>query len=204
MALRNAFEDLAVAAKQDTLITGVGAQADAEATGNGSLIALLKRLRTLLSGGLPAALGGAGGIKVEQQGNVSVGNFPATQPVSGPLTDAQLRAAAVPISGPLTDAQLRASLVPVKDDYPGGEVLAQQTGAAAVLTFTFASAVQLVVVESAGEDLVSRADPFGGTPSATLGIPCRDQVPTYLPATATVVKVYAPTDAAVNVWGYRR
>jgi len=48
----------------------------------------------------------------------------ATQPVSGPLTDAQLRASAVPVSGtfwqatqpvsgPLTDTQLRASPVPV-------------------------------------------------------------------------------------------
>lgn len=36
-----------------------------------------------------------------------------TQPVSGPLTDAQLRATAVPVSGPLTDAQLRATPVPV-------------------------------------------------------------------------------------------
>jgi predicted NUDIX family NTP pyrophosphohydrolase len=36
-----------------------------------------------------------------------------TQPVSGPLTDAQLRATSVPVSGPLTDAQLRASPVPV-------------------------------------------------------------------------------------------
>jgi hypothetical protein len=35
------------------------------------------------------------------------------QPVSGPLTDAQIRAAALPVSGPLTDAQLRASGVPV-------------------------------------------------------------------------------------------
>jgi len=34
-----------------------------------------------------------------------------TQPVSGPLTDAQLRAAAVPVSGPLTDAQLRAAAI---------------------------------------------------------------------------------------------
>lgn len=33
--------------------------------------------------------------------------------VSGPLTDAQLRASAIPVSGPLTDAQLRASAVPV-------------------------------------------------------------------------------------------
>ena len=30
--------------------------------------------------------------------NVAVSNFPATQPVSGPLTDAQLRATPVPVS----------------------------------------------------------------------------------------------------------
>src|SRR6185369_17088770 len=34
-------------------------------------------------------------------------------PVSGPLTDTQLRATAVPVSGPLTDTQLRATAVPV-------------------------------------------------------------------------------------------
>lgn len=47
-----------------------------------------------------------------------MGNLPADQlvhfttpvAVSGPLTDAQLRAAAVPVSGPLTDAQLAARL----------------------------------------------------------------------------------------------
>jgi hypothetical protein len=42
----------------------IGATTDAEATGNGSLIGLLKRLRTLLSGGLPAALTAGGSLKV--------------------------------------------------------------------------------------------------------------------------------------------
>jgi len=46
-------------------------------------------------------------------------------PVSGPLTDTQLRATAVPVSGPLTDAQLRASAVPVS-----AEALPLPTGAA--------------------------------------------------------------------------
>lgn len=46
-------------------------------------------------------------------GIVAVSNLPVTQPVSGPLTDVQLRAAAVPVSGPVTDAQLRATAVPV-------------------------------------------------------------------------------------------
>lgn len=44
--------------------------------------------------------------------NVGV-QFPATQPVSGPLTNAELRASAVPVTGGLTDAQLRAAAVPV-------------------------------------------------------------------------------------------
>lgn len=52
---------------------------------------------------------------------IQVGNFPATQAVTGPLTDTQLRASAVPVSvsgtvpvsGPLTDTQLRATAVPV-------------------------------------------------------------------------------------------
>jgi hypothetical protein len=91
-----------------------------------------------------------------------------------------------------------------KEEFTGGQVLAQQSGAGTVLTFTFASAVQLVVVDSSGDGLVSRIDPFGGTPSESLGIPCRHEVPVYLPITATVVKVYAPAGAAVNCWGMRR
>jgi hypothetical protein len=60
---------------------GVGATSDAEASsGNGSLVAVLKRLRTLLNGGLPAALSSNGGLKVEQ---VVAG---PTQPVSGTVT----------------------------------------------------------------------------------------------------------------------
>ncbi len=46
------------------------------------------------------------------------GNFyQVTQPVSGPLTDTQLRATAVPVSGPLTDTQLRAVAVPVSGTF---------------------------------------------------------------------------------------
>jgi hypothetical protein len=70
------------------------------------------------------------GLPVAQQGSwsVSVSNFPATQPVSGPLTDTELRASAVPVSGtfwqatqpvsgPLTDTQLRATAVPVSGTF---------------------------------------------------------------------------------------
>jgi hypothetical protein len=76
-------------------------------------------------------------------GSVTVANFPASQAVTGPLTDAQLRATAVPVAvsfpatqaisgsvavsnlpasqavtGPLTDAQLRATAVPVVVSFP--------------------------------------------------------------------------------------
>lgn len=46
---------VATAAKQDTAQTSFGATTDAEATGDGSIIAILKRLRTLLSGTLTVA-----------------------------------------------------------------------------------------------------------------------------------------------------
>lgn len=63
------------------------------------------------------ALGVVSGTVTADQGAAG-----AAWPVSGPLTDAQLRAAAVPVdasgatvpvSGPLTDAQLRAAAVAV-------------------------------------------------------------------------------------------
>ncbi|HUR18906.1 MAG TPA: hypothetical protein VMZ51_08235 [Acidimicrobiales bacterium] len=111
----------------------------------------------------------------------------------------------VPVSGPLTDTQLRASAFAVKDDYQSGEVLADQTGAGAVLTFTFASPVQLLLITATGSGTqVARCDPFGGTPAATTGIRCDDGVPAYLPITATVVKVFAPASMAVAVSGFRR
>lgn len=57
---------------------------------------------------------------VTVSGSVSVGNFPATQPVSGtvsignfPATQPVSIAGSVAVTGPLTDTQLRASPVPV-------------------------------------------------------------------------------------------
>lgn len=85
-------------------------------------------------GGTPPAVLGAGtgvrgwlrSIYEKLTGTLAVTGafFQATQPVSGPLTDTQLRATAVPVSGaffqatqpvsgPLTDTQLRATAVPV-------------------------------------------------------------------------------------------
>ncbi|CAB4142742.1 hypothetical protein UFOVP435_17 [uncultured Caudovirales phage] len=52
------------------------------------------------------------GMPVAQQGAWSF-TLTGTAAVTGPLTNAQLRATAVPVSGPLTDAELRASAVSV-------------------------------------------------------------------------------------------
>lgn len=107
---------------------------------------------------------------------------------------------------PVIDYGVRARLndVKVHDDYQAGEVLADQTGNDTVRTFTFAVAVDLVVIESAGANLVSRADPFGGTPAVSTGIRCNDGAPVYVPVETTVVKVYVPSGATCTVYGLRR
>jgi hypothetical protein len=89
----------------------------------------------------------------------------------------------------------------VTEKFTSGQVLADQSGASAVLTFTFAQAMDMVWVSSRGG--VSRADPFGGSPTATLGIYCDDGIPQPLTVTTTTVKVYAPSGATVTLWGYR-
>lgn len=97
------------------------------------------------------------------------------------------------------------SVVSAQDIFSGGEVLADQAGAGAALTFTFSAAVQLVMVfaKSATGTLQARADPFGGTPSAAAGAPCEDGVPMAFPVNASAVKVFAPTGMTVSVWGFR-
>jgi hypothetical protein len=82
-----------------------GTTTDAEATGNGTIVAILKRLRTLIAGGLPAALAANGGLKVE---GVAGG---VAQPISGTVTATV--SGTVTTTGPLTDTQLRATAVPV-------------------------------------------------------------------------------------------
>lgn len=94
-----------------SLPTGA-ATAARQDTGNASL--------SSIDGKTPALVGG----------RQPVDGSGVTQPVSGPLTDAQLRAAAVPVSGtvtatgPLTDVQLRATAVPVSGPLTDGQLRA--------------------------------------------------------------------------------
>ena len=76
---------------------------------NGRLQRIAQRLTSLIAL-LPASLGQKASAASLA---VVVASDQSAIPVSGPLTDVQLRATAVPVSGPLTDAQMRASAVPV-------------------------------------------------------------------------------------------
>jgi hypothetical protein len=106
----------------------------------------------LLGGGLPSALVGDR-LKVDGSGVV--------QPVSGPLTDAELRASAVDVLGPLTDAELRATPVPVEAtiEPPEGaatddtlaQVLAEVAGSARLLAVLTSAAVETDVSDLIGE-----------------------------------------------------
>ena len=92
--------------------------------------------------------------------------------------------------------------LPVSDRLTGFEGLADQTGDGTVKTFTFANAPDLVWIRSVGG--ISRADPTGGTPSATTGVYCADDEPTPITISGqTAVKVFAPIGAVVSVWGFR-
>ncbi len=93
------------------------AQAD---TDNKLLQKITINTNSLTSGGSGAA------------SNVSITGVSVTLPVSGPLTDAQLRASAISVTGPLTDTQLRATPVPVSGTVATGGLTDTQLRATAV------------------------------------------------------------------------
>lgn len=61
-------------------------------------------------------------------------------PVTGPLTDTQLRATPVPVSGPLTDTQLRATPVPVSGTVTATDAANGSTGSAVPATAKYVGA----------------------------------------------------------------
>jgi hypothetical protein len=80
-----------------------------QTTANSSLASIATN-----TGNIPALVSGrvpvdGSGVTQPVSGTVAVSNFPATQPVSGTVAVS----GTVPVSGPLTDTQLRASAVPV-------------------------------------------------------------------------------------------
>ncbi len=87
------------------------------------------------------------------------------------------------------------------DYYRDSEYLADQTGAGAVLTFTFTSEVHAVFIRPTGG--IVRVAMGAGTPSASLGAYVGDSETAVFPRATTTVKVFAPSGTVVTVWGYR-
>lgn len=65
----------------DAIPVGIGAPADAEAAGDGSVIAILKRLRTLLSGSLTVIQATAANLNAQVQGGVAHDAVDANNPL---------------------------------------------------------------------------------------------------------------------------
>lgn len=187
-------------------------QSTAMLDGIASLQQELKDLGTRLAHIVGSTTGGGGSVHLstDSQIGVIVQNGGANPvPVLPQGTQDVNILSSVPLTvttGGLTDTQLRASAVPVRDDYTTGEVLADQTGAGGVLTFTFSAPVHMVWVRDIGATAsnVSRVDPFGGTPSSTTGIAVPNGEPTPITVTTSSVKVFAPTGSTIAVYGYRR
>lgn len=93
------------------------------------------------------------GNPIPVSGTVSTG-------LSQPLTDTQLRAAAVPVSGPLTDAQLRATDVPVSV----GNFPATQAVSAAALPLPTGAATEATLATLAGSVYSHNASFGDGSP----------------------------------------
>lgn len=98
------------------------------------------------------------------------------------------------------------AILPMFDDYTSSEFLDDQSGADAVLTFTFSSPVNQVWVDlnSTDIDATGRVRTDGVDPTALIGAPIRDKVPVPLTVTTSSVKVYAPAGSVVRCWGFRR
>jgi hypothetical protein len=146
----DAAAELAISAAALPLPTGASTSA-LQSTGNTSLSSINTKLPSNLTVTSTRLLVDGSGVTQPVSGTF----WQATQPVSGPLTDAQLRAVAVPVSGtfwqatqpvsltsttitgsvavtgPLTDVQLRATPVPVSltsTTITGSVTVAQATG----------------------------------------------------------------------------
>lgn len=85
---------------KDGAIASLGTTTDAESTGNGTLIGIIKRIRTLFGGGLPLALSGNGNLKTaileslpagtNNIGSVNVAQLPAIPPGNNNIGDVDI------------------------------------------------------------------------------------------------------------------
>jgi hypothetical protein len=137
-------------------------------------------------------------------GSITSGSLTGTVQVNQQLPAAQSNRWPVGISDGTQFVGTQSNPIKISNDFSGGEILADQTGADNVLIFSFSGPVQKIVITSVGEDLICKANPFGAVPSATSGIPCFHQIPVEISIITNVVRVYAPSSAIVTVWGLTR
>jgi hypothetical protein len=92
-------------------------------------------------------------------------------------------------------------------EYTNGETRPSQAGANGVLTFTFASPVDLVWVSDTGATTTnySYVDAFGGTPASGQGavLPNGGSIPVMVTPPSTTVKVWSPVGSTISMYGQR-
>lgn len=137
-------------------------------------------------------------------GSITSGSLTGTVQVNQQLPASQSNRWPVGISDGTQFVGTQSNPIKTSNDFSNGEILSEQTGVDGVLTFSFSGMVQKVIIVSNGESLVCKANPFGGTPSATSGIPCFHQMPVEISIITNIVRVYAPSSAIVTVWGLTR
>lgn len=97
--------------------------------------------------------------------------------------------------------------LPVGDDLKFAEYLTDQFGDGQIKTFTFTSEVQQVWVYIKCPSLSDESRVTVGsenTPTPFVGTVVQSEVSTPLIVNAQVVKVLAPADARITIYGYRR
>jgi hypothetical protein len=131
-------------------------------------------------------------------------------PLSGPLTDTQLRATAVPVSGPLTDTQLRATALPVSGTVTanagtGSFTVAQATASNLNATVSIAGSQTLATVTNLtqfnGTAITMKAASVAAVaadPALVVAISPNNTVQTA--ATPQSAAAYSPTNATTTAY----
>lgn len=122
-----------------------------------------------------------------------------SQPATNPLTDAQLRAAALPVSGPLTDAQLRATDVPVKVSPRVclGTQFVAALSASNAISLTVPNGAVTAEIQADGGTVRMRRD--ATAPTATQGWRIDDGLSVVVDSVLSSVRLLAQSGTTTNV-----
>ncbi len=129
-------------------------------------------------------------------------------PVSGPLTDTELRASAVPVSGPLTDVELRATPVPISGTVSTGGLTDVELRASAVPVSLASAPLPTGAATEATLSSFSSKSPAGFVPEAFdetvttyVGATTKINTVTYKLATVTVATLTMSYDGSDRLTG---